>query len=89
MLLQMVGSIPLFGILMLFICCPDVHAKVIQEIFPNMIFEVFSAFITDNFGPKISLSIVLMLLFTLNENTDLLNMQACSQHNSYAVQALG
>jgi len=79
MLLQMIGSMPLFGILMLFVfCCPGVHAAATQGAFPNITFKVFSAFITDNFGPKISLSIVLMLLFTLNENTNLLNIQARS-----------
>jgi hypothetical protein len=79
MLLQIIGSMLLFGMLLLFMCfCPGVQAT--QGAFPNITFEVFSAFITDTFGPKISLSTVLMLLFTLNENTDLLNMHSRSRN---------
>ena len=75
---------PLFGILMLFIFfCPGVHAAATQGAFPNITFEVFSAFIIDTFGPKISLSTVLMLLFTMNENTDLLNMHARSRNQQF------
>jgi len=82
MLLQIIGSMPLFGMLLLFMFfCPGVQAT--QGAFPNITFEVFSAFITDTFGPKISLSTVLMLLFTLNENTDLLNMHSRSRNKQF------
>ena len=80
----MIGSMSLLGMLMLVIfCCPGVQAATTQGAFPNITFKVFSAFIADNFGPKISLSTVLMLLFTLNENTDLLNIHARSQHQQF------
>jgi len=82
MLLQIIGSMLLFGMLLLFMFfCPGVQAT--QGAFPNITFEVFSAFITDTFGPKISLSTVLMLLFTLNKNTDLLNMHSCSRNKQF------
>jgi hypothetical protein len=87
MLLQIIGSMPLFGMLLLFMFfCPGVQAT--QGAFPNITFEVFSAFITDTFGPKISLSTVLMLLFTLNENTDLLNMHSRSRNKQFEYEQI-
>jgi hypothetical protein len=84
LILQIIGSMPLFGILMLFMFfCPSVHATGTEGTFPNITFKVFSAFIADTFGPKISLSTVLMLLFTLNENTDLLNMHSRSRNKHF------
>ncbi|KAM6503968.1 hypothetical protein JOM56_000911 [Amanita muscaria] len=41
--------------------------------FPSITFSVFNKFIEDNFISTVSLSTVLMLLFTVTENTDLLN----------------
>ena len=84
MLLHIIGSMPLFSILILFMSfCPGAHAATTEDPFPNITFEVFSAFIKSTFGPKISLSTVLMLLFTLNENTDLLNLHAHSQNPQF------
>jgi len=80
----MIATRPLFGILMVILfCCPGVYATGVESPFPNILFETFSAFIQATFGPKISLSTVLMLLFTLNENTDLLNLHACSQNPQF------
>ena len=84
MLLQILGSMPLLWIAILFFClCPGVYAVPIQGDFPNITFEAFSSFITDTFGPKISLSTVSMLLFTMNNNTDLLNLHARSKHRQF------
>ena len=84
MLLHIIGSMPLFGMMILFMLfCPGVHAATTEGAFPNITFEVFSAFILNTFGPKISLSTVLMLLFTLNENTDLLNLHAHSHSKQF------
>ena len=75
---------PLLWMAILFFClCPGVYAVPIQGDFPNITFEAFSSFITDTFGPKISLSTVLMLLFTMNNNTDLLNLHARSKHHQF------
>jgi len=84
MFLHIIGSMSLFGILILFMSfCPGVYAATTEDPFPNITFEVFSAFINSTFGPKISLSTVLMLLFTLNENADLLNLHARSQNPQF------
>ena len=42
--------------------------------FPDVAFSVFSKFIEDNFASTVTLSTVLMLLFTITENTDLLSL---------------
>ncbi len=53
---------------------PWVAAAPKQDPFPNMLFTEFAQSIQDSFGPKIKLSTVLMLLMTLVNNTDLLNL---------------
>jgi hypothetical protein len=63
--------------------CPGVHAAANEGAFPDIIFKVFSTFIADTFGPKVLLSTVLMLLFTLNANTNLLNLHACSKKKQF------
>jgi hypothetical protein len=84
MLLHIIDSVSLFGILFLFMFfCPGVHAAANEGAFPDITFKVFSAFIADTFGPKVSLSTVLMLLFTLNANTDLLNLHAHSKKKQF------
>ena len=84
MLLHIIDSVSLFGMLFLFMFfCPGVHAATNEGAFPDITFKVFSAFIADTFGPKVSLSTVLMLLFTLNANTDLLNLHAHSKKKQF------
>ncbi|KAF9490603.1 hypothetical protein BDN71DRAFT_1434547 [Pleurotus eryngii] len=58
---------------------PCVAAAPKQDPFPNMLFTEFAQSIQDNFGPKIKLSTVLMLLMTLVSNTDLLNLHRQQQ----------
>jgi hypothetical protein len=48
--------------------------------FPDVTFKSFSQFILQHFGSKISLSTVLVILFSLTENTDLLNLHARQQY---------
>jgi hypothetical protein len=48
--------------------------------FPNIPFSEFSTFIQDNFSGDISLPTVLVLLFTLVENPDFLNLHGRQQH---------
>ncbi|KAF8804004.1 hypothetical protein BYT27DRAFT_7108192 [Phlegmacium glaucopus] len=81
---QMIVSMPLFGtLIVLLFFCPGVQAAGPESAFPNISFEIFSTFIESTFGPKILLSTVLMLLFTLNENIDLLNLHAHSQNPQF------
>ncbi|KAF8810607.1 hypothetical protein BYT27DRAFT_7039264, partial [Phlegmacium glaucopus] len=60
---------------------PQVHAS--QHDFPNITFQAFSLFISSTFHPNISLATVLFLLFSLTENTDLLNLHSCQQQQIY------
>lgn len=71
--LQLLG--PFLGPLIVVIfLCPGANAVQNEQPFPNITFKVFNTFIEENFSSKISLATVLMLLFTVNENTDLLNL---------------
>jgi hypothetical protein len=60
---------------------PPVYAS--QRDFPNISFKSFSVFISSTFHPNISLSTVLFLLFSLTENTDLLNLHSRQQQQIY------
>lgn len=51
-----------------------------ESAFPDITFKVFSAFINLNFSSKITLTTVLLLLFTMTDNPDLLSLHACQQH---------
>jgi len=44
--------------------------------FPDITFKDFSKLINSNFGPQVSLSTVLLVLFTMTENPALLNLHA-------------
>ena len=48
--------------------------------FPDITFKEFSQFIGQHFSSKISLSTVLVILFSLTENPDLLNLHARQQY---------
>lgn len=60
---------------------PPVYAS--QRDFPNISFRSFSFFISSTFHPDISLSTVLFLVFSLTENTDLLNLHSRQQQQIY------
>ena len=45
-----------------------------QHPFPDITFKVFNEFVTQNFSSQISLATVLVILFSLTENPDLLNL---------------
>ena len=53
---------------------PLVSAASSEGPFPSVTFSVFSKFVEDNFISTVSLSTVLMALFTVTENTDLLSL---------------
>ena len=61
---------------------PQVIADSTQP-FPNITFSTFSTFIQQTFNPHVSLATVLMMLFTMTDNTDLLNLHARQQHPEY------
>ncbi|KAF9495342.1 hypothetical protein BDN71DRAFT_1431100 [Pleurotus eryngii] len=61
---------------------PCVAAASKQDPFPNMLFTEFAQSFQSNLGPKIKLSTVLMLLMTLVNNTDLLNLHGQQQASS-------
>ena len=44
--------------------------------FPDLSFKDFSKFVNNNFGSQVSLTTVLLVLFTMTENPDLLNLHA-------------
>jgi CxC5 like cysteine cluster associated with KDZ transposases len=60
---------------------PPVYAS--QRDFPNISFHSFSVLISSTFHPDISLATVLFLLFSLTENTDLLNLHSRQQQQLY------
>jgi hypothetical protein len=60
---------------------PPVYAS--QRDFPNISFQTFSLFISSTFHEDISLSTVLFLLFSLTENTDLLNLHSRQQQQIF------
>ena len=60
---------------------PSVNAS--QRDFPNITFQSFSHFISSTFHPDISLATVLFLLFSLTENTDLLNLHSRQKQQVY------
>ena len=64
------------------LCCsylPAVSAMPERD-FPDITFKVFSGFIKENFSSHITLSTVLLVLFSLTDNTDLLNLHAQQQN---------
>jgi len=61
---------------------PLVSAAPPTQPFPEISFSVFSMFIEDTFGPKISLATVLLVLFSMTENPELLSLHARQQHPS-------
>ena len=48
--------------------------------FPDIRFSAFAEFIKDNFSSRITLATVLTLLFSLTDNTDVLNLHFRQQH---------
>ena len=59
---------------------PVAYASQVESPFPDIPFRQFSEFISQNFSSKISLSTVLVILFSLTENPDLLNLHARQQY---------
>ena len=62
---------------------PMVAAGPDEGQFPNIPFKVFSQFIQENFSSRITLSQVLLVLFTMTDNPDLLNLHSRQQNPRY------
>ena len=75
LLMQMLS--PLMVLLFL---CPGAFAMQKEHAFPDVTFKAFNAFVEQKFSSKITLTTVLMLLFTITENTDLLNLHQRQQN---------
>ncbi|KAF8876471.1 hypothetical protein BD779DRAFT_1449392 [Infundibulicybe gibba] len=67
-------------ILALMFMIPGVNAASVQDSFPDVTFKAFNQFVNANFDDKISLATVLMVLFTMTDNTDLFNLHARQKH---------
>ena len=66
---------------------PGVHAAITDQTpFPKISFQQFSNFINGNFSPNISLATVLLLLFSLIKNPELLNLHAQQVHPVYCTE---
>ena len=78
------GNIPCFiWIAVAFAFLPIVAAVPDEGQFPNISFKLFNKFVQENFSSKITLSQVLLVLFTITDNHDLLNLHARQQNPRY------
>jgi hypothetical protein len=58
---------------------PIVAASSEQQSFPDITFKVFNDFVSQHFSSRVSLATVLLVLFSLTENPDLLNLHSCQK----------
>jgi hypothetical protein len=59
---------------------PVVSASPNHEALSNITFQTFAEFIEENFSSTVSLATVLVTLFTISDNSDLLNLHSRMQH---------
>jgi len=85
-LLQIFIHLPFFTLLLVLLLCPGVQAAATESPFPDISFDVFNSFVQSTFSSKISLSTVLVLLFSITENTDLLNLHARQQNPQFSYE---
>jgi hypothetical protein len=62
---------------------PLVSAASQTQPFPNVSFKVFSTFVEQSFSSQVSLATVLLVLFSLTENPELLTLHARQQNPEY------
>ena len=70
-------------LLAIFSGIPVVAAASSEMPFPNISFKAFNKFVISSFGPQVSLATVLLVLFTMTENSDLLNLHAHQRNPQY------
>ena len=73
----------LLWIPIIFNILPTVAARPEESPFPDIPFQTFSQFIQNNFNSKISLLTALVILFTITDNPDLLNLHSRQQNPKY------
>ena len=77
-------SLPSFTwVAVAFAFLPVVTAVSDNSHFPDISFKVFSQFVQENFSSRITLSQVLLVLFTMTDNPDLLSLHARQQNPKY------
>jgi len=69
------------GIFGIFLWLPMVSAQPEFDNFPDVSFKVFSDFVQQQFTGDVSLATVLIVLFSLTSNPDLLGLHARQQHS--------
>ena len=62
--------------MVLLLCLPTVVASSGQQSFPNITLKVFNDFVSQHLSSRVSLATVLLVLFSLTENPDLLNLHS-------------
>ena len=81
LILGFLGQHPFLVILITLLAIfPLVSASSTQSDFPDITFKIFFKFVKENFSSDVSLAIVLRVLFSLTDNTDLLNLHARQQN---------
>lgn len=70
----------MFHLLAFVLALPVAAAKTFEQPFPNITFAAFNAFVVKNFNSNVSLATVLLVLFIMTENPDLLNLHACQKN---------
>lgn len=71
------------GLLALISTLPGVSATPECAPFPDITFRVFNEFVKENFSSRVTLSTILLILFSLTNNTDLLSLHARQDHPLY------
>jgi uncharacterized Zn finger protein (UPF0148 family) len=83
-MLAVLGKIPILIYLLVFLSgLPITTATPADRPFPDISFKTFNNFVINNFGSQVSLATVLLVLFTMTENTDLLNLHARQNNPKY------
>ena len=83
-LLLLLTQLPLLIYILVFISAlPMTFATSSERPFPDISFKDFNKFVSSNFNPQVSLNTVLLVLFTMTENSDLLNLHARQKNPQY------
>ena len=73
------NSVMITWMLLFLILLPGVSASSERD-FPDITLKVFNDFVKDNFSSKVTLSTILLVLFSLTNNPELLSLHAKQQN---------
>ena len=59
-----------------------------EQAFPDIAFKSFNDFVTTNFSSKVSLATVLLILFSITENSELLSLHGHQQKQMFQEEHL-